>query len=250
MTKALNGTAALVTGASSGIGAATARVLAARGAAVSLVARRRDRLDELAALIAADGGTALVIVADISDQRQAYEAVERTVREWGRLDVLVNNAGIARPAPALQAQVSDWEDMVQLNLVAALYCTHAALPHLVQAADSAPRRVADLINVSSLSGRIFRPGSSVYCATKHAMNAHSESLRQELAEHRVRVTILEPAAVETELFPAEVREHRRSERAYPPLSPGDVADAIAYSVTRPAHAAVSNLLIRPTGQQR
>jgi NADP-dependent 3-hydroxy acid dehydrogenase YdfG len=181
---------------------------------------------------------------------KAQDAVERSVREWGRLDILVNNAGITRPAPALQARISDWEDMVQLNLTGSLYCLHAALPHLVEAAGTEPRRVADLINVSSLSGRIFRKGSAVYCATKHAMNAYSESLRQELADHRVRVTVLEPAAVETELFPADVRERRRAERGYPPLDPDDVADAIAYAVTRPAHVAVSELLIRPTGQQR
>jgi NADP-dependent 3-hydroxy acid dehydrogenase YdfG len=246
----LIGTTALVTGASSGIGEATARALAARGAAVSLVARRGDRLKQLADRIIADGGEAVAIVADISDRDQALEAVERTVHERGRLDILINNAGIARPAPSLEAQLSDWEDMVGLNLTGSLYCVHAALPHLVAAADSAPRRVADLINISSLSGRIFRKGSSVYCATKHAMNAYSESMRQELADHRVRVAVVEPAAVQTELFDADVRERRRAERGYPPLAPDDVADAVAYTVTRPGHVAISELLIRPTGQQR
>ena len=250
MTRSLRGTAAMVTGASSGIGAATARELAAHGAAVTLVARRRDRLERLAERIIADGGTALVVISDVSDRNQAQDAVERSVRQWGRLDILVNNAGITRPAPALQARISDWEDMVQLNLTGSLYCLHAALPHLVEAGDTEPRRVADLINISSPSGRISRRGSAVYCATKHAMNAYSESLRQELAEHRVRVTVLEPAAVETELFPVDVREQRRADRGYPPLHADDVADAVAYAVTRPAHVAVSELLIRPTGQQR
>lgn len=246
----LTGTTALVTGASSGIGEATARHLAARGAAVSLVARRGDRLKRLADRIIADGGKALAVATDVSDKDQALKAVETTVQEWGRLDILINNAGIARPAPALEAQVSDWEDMVALNLTGSLYCVHAALPHLVEAANTARRQVADMINISSLSGRIFRKGSAVYCATKHAMNAYSESLRQELADLRVRVTVLEPAAVQTELFGAEVRERRRAERRYPPLAPEDVADAIGYAVTRPAHVAVSELLIRPTGQQR
>jgi NADP-dependent 3-hydroxy acid dehydrogenase YdfG len=160
MTRSLRGTAAMVTGASSGIGAATARELATHGAAVSLVARRRDRLDRLVDRITADGGTALVVISDVSDRNQAQDAVERSVRQWGRLDILVNNAGITRPAPALQARISDWEDMVQLNLTGSLYCLHAALPHLVEAGDTEPRRVADLINISSLVGPDLPQGVS------------------------------------------------------------------------------------------
>jgi NADP-dependent 3-hydroxy acid dehydrogenase YdfG len=250
MTAGLQGTVALVTGASSGIGEATARELAARGAAVALVARRADRLTALAARIAAAGGTAQVVEADVRDQRQVRDAVEKTARTWGRLDILINNAGVSRSGPFADATVLDWEHMVQLNLLGSLYCAHAALPHLLRAAMDGPREVADLVNVSSLSGRTVRKGSAVYNATKHAMNAYSESLRQEVAGRRVRVSLLEPAAVATELFPREVWNRRRAEAGHPPLRAEDVADAIGYAVTRPGHVAVSELLIRPTGQER
>jgi NADP-dependent 3-hydroxy acid dehydrogenase YdfG len=250
MAAGLEGTVALVTGASSGIGEATAKDLAARGAAVALVARRADRLAELAARIAAAGGTAKVVEADVMDQHQVRDAVEQTVRTWRRLDILINNAGITRTGPFVDAAVSDWEHMVQLNLLGSLYCAHAALPHLLRAAEDGPREVADLVNVSSLSGRIIRRDSAVYTATKHAMNAYSESLRQEVAGRRVRVSVLEPAAVLTELFPPDVWNKRRGESRYPRLRPEDVADAIGYAITRPAYVAVSELLIRPTGQER
>lgn len=250
MAVGLAGTVALVTGASSGIGEATARELAARGAAVALVARRKDRLAALAERIAAAGGTAQAVEADVMDAGQASDAVEQAVRAWGRLDILINNAGVARPGPVVDGRVADWEHMVRLNLLGSLYCAHAALPHLLRAAEAGPREVADLVNVSSLSGRTVRVGSAVYNATKHAMNAYSESLRQEVAGRRVRVSVLEPAAMATELFPPEVRDRRRAERGYPPLRAEDVADAIGYAVTRPGHVAVSELLIRPTCQER
>jgi NADP-dependent 3-hydroxy acid dehydrogenase YdfG len=181
---------------------------------------------------------------------QVRAAVEQTVAAFGRLGILINNAGVTRSGPVEGAAVSDWEHMVQVNLMGSLYCARAALPFLLTAAEDGPREVADLVNVSSLSGRNYRKDSAVYCATKHAMNACSESLRQEVAGRRVRVSVLSPAAVATELFPPEVRNRRRAERGHPPLSPEDVADAIGYAVTCPAHVAVSELLIRPTAQER
>jgi NADP-dependent 3-hydroxy acid dehydrogenase YdfG len=249
MAAGLHGTAALVTGSSGGIGEATARDLAARGAAVALVARRKDRLDTLAAQITAAGGTALALEADVTDADQAREAVEQAVRAWGRLDILINNAGAARRGPFVAAPVSDWELMVQVNLLGSLYCAHAALPHLLRAAEDKLRQVADLVNVSSLSGRIVRKEAGVYNATKHAMNAYSESLRQEVAGRRVRVSVLEPAAVATELFAAEV-PRRPAQGTFRRLAPADVADAIGYVVTRPPHVAVSELLVRPAEQER
>jgi NADP-dependent 3-hydroxy acid dehydrogenase YdfG len=251
MAAGLQGTVALVTGASSGIGEAAARELAARGAAVALVARRKDRLEALAAQITAAGGTALVAETDVMEQDQAREAVEQAVRAWGRLDILINNAGALRRGPFVDGPVAEWEHMVRLNVLGSLYCAHAALPHLLRAAAEKPREVADLVNVSSLSGRTVRKGAAIYNATKHAMNAYSESLRQEVAGRRVRVSVLEPAAVATGLFrPDGRRRHIAEDGNYQRLTPEDVADTIGYIVTRPRHVAVSELLVRPTEQER
>src|SRR5579883_1567569 len=162
----LQGTVALVTGASSGIGEATALALGQAGAAVSLVARRRERLEALAARIEEGGGRALAVECDVADESQVREAVARTVGELGRLDTLVNNAGVMLLGPILDAPTDEWRRMVGLNLLGLLYCTHAALPHLLEAAEREPRRVADVVNVSSVAGRISRPGNGVYSATK------------------------------------------------------------------------------------
>jgi NADP-dependent 3-hydroxy acid dehydrogenase YdfG len=254
VSEVLDGTVALVTGASSGIGEATARALAARGAAVAVAARRADRLAALAEDIGAAGGKALAIEADVTDEGQARAAVERTVAAWGRLDILVNNAGVARLGSMVDGPVEDWEQMVRLNVLGQLYCVHAALPHLLRAAEDGPRRVADLVNVSSVSGRTVRKGAGVYNATKHAVNAYSESLRQEVAGRHVRVSLLEPGAVATELFshrPPEVqREHAPEADRFERLQPEDVADAIGYVVTRPRHVALSEVLMRPSEQER
>ncbi|HLZ38570.1 MAG TPA: SDR family NAD(P)-dependent oxidoreductase, partial [Mycobacteriales bacterium] len=195
----LRHTVALVTGASSGIGAATARRLAAHGASVALVARRADRLHELAREIGDAGGRALPVEADVTQRVDAEAAVRRTVDELARLDVLVNNAGVMLLGPILDAPLEEWERMVQVNLLGALYCAEAALPHLLQAAEGEPRRVADLVTVSSVAGRVARLGSGVYNATKHGVGAFSESLRQEVTGRHVRVSLVEPGAVDTEL---------------------------------------------------
>ena len=154
MDERLDGTVALVTGASSGIGEATARVLAGRGAAVALMARRTDRLEQLAERIAKDDGRALVVGGDVTDRAEAREAVDRTVSELGRLDTLVNNAGVMLLGPAADAPLEEWEHMVSLNLMGLLYVTHAAIPHLLRAVDDSPRQVADLVNISSVAGRV------------------------------------------------------------------------------------------------
>src|ERR1700728_606308 len=198
MTKRLEGTVALVTGASSGIGEATAVALAEEGAAVALVARRRDRLEALAKRVGG-AGEALVIEADITDLAQAEGAVATTVSELGRLDTLVNNAGVMLLGPIVGAPIEEWQRMVHLNVLGLLYCTHAALPHLLSSAEGQPREVADVVNVSSVAGRVARRGSGVYNATKFGVGAFSESLRQEVATRHVRVTIIEPGATATEL---------------------------------------------------
>ena len=183
----LDQTVAFVTGASSGIGAATAVSLAGLGAKVALVARRADRLEELAAQLRGDGATVAVIPADVTQRAEADRAVEQTVSELGRLDTLVNNAGVMLLGPVIDAPVEEWERMVQINLLGLLYCTHAALPYLLRAAEDGPRRVTDLVNISSVAGRETRNGSGVYNATKHGVRAFSDALRKEITTRHVRV---------------------------------------------------------------
>jgi NADP-dependent 3-hydroxy acid dehydrogenase YdfG len=180
MTMRLQGTVALVTGASSGIGAATARSLAAQGAAVALLARRRDRLDALADAIRADGGTAIGVQADITSRQQASDAVERAVTELGRLDTVVNNAGLMHLGPVADALTEDWDQMLQINLQGLLYVTRAALPHLLRAAQDSPRGVADLVNISSTAGRVARPGTAVYNPGSEAHRAGPRRVRRRL----------------------------------------------------------------------
>ena len=248
----LQGTVALVTGASSGIGAATAAALADQGAAVALAARRRDRLEALAATITGKGGTALVLECDITDQQQAASAVERTAAELGRLDTLINNAGVMLLGPIVGAPLAEWQQMVELNVLGLLYCAHAALPHLLRAAETGPRQVADMVNISSVAGRAARNGNGVYSLTKFGAGAFSESLRQEVAKRYVRVSLVEPGATATELAShnrPEVLESIRSQFGQR-MAAEDIASAITYIVTRPRHVAVNEVLIRPTEQER
>jgi NADP-dependent 3-hydroxy acid dehydrogenase YdfG len=254
MAESLDGTVALVTGASSGIGEATARDLAGRGASVALVARRKDRLDALVAAIEAEGGTALGIPADITEEPAARNAVEQAVETFGRLDTVVNNAGVMLLGPALDAPLEEWDRMVAINLQGLLYVTHAAMHHLVAAAAGDPRHVADLVNVSSVAGRRASSGSAVYNLTKHGVGAFAEAMRQELSSHDVRVSLIEPGATATELtdhLRPEIRDALRGSGDFPQrLEAQDIADAIAYIVTRPSHVAVNEVLIRPTRQER
>jgi NADP-dependent 3-hydroxy acid dehydrogenase YdfG len=252
-TEDLSGTVALVTGASSGIGEATALTLAQHGAAVAIAARRKDRLDELAGQIEAAGGRVLALEADITDREQAEAAVEQTVAGLGRLDTLVNNAGVMLLGPVQDAPVDEWERMIAINVNGLLYCAHAALAHLLTAAADGSRRVADIVNVSSVAGRVPRNGSGVYNLTKHGVGAFSESLRQEVTGRHVRVSLVEPGAVDTEL-----RSHNRPEiqkqmeqrfGGIEILHSQDIADSIAFIVTRPWRMAVNEVLIRPTEQE-
>jgi NADP-dependent 3-hydroxy acid dehydrogenase YdfG len=249
----LAGTVALVTGASSGIGEAAARSLAAEGASVAVVARRRDRLEALADSIG-DPTRVEVIEADVTDAAQATSMVERTVSRFGRLDTLVNNAGVMLLGPIVDAPLEEWQRMVELNLLGLLYGTHAALPHLIAAAEGGPRQVADVINVSSVAGRFARQGNGVYSATKFAVVAFGEALRQEVAALHVRVTAVEPGATTTELAshnrPEILEGIRDTFGSVDMLSSEDIADAIVYAVTRPRHVALNELLIRPTEQVR
>lgn len=249
----LDGTVALVTGASSGIGAATAEALAAEGATVVVAARRRDRLDDLVATIVGAGGTAAAVTVDVTDQQAAAALVDGAVAEHGRLDIVINNAGVMLNGPAVGAPLDEWERMVDLNIKGLLYVAHAALPHLLEAAAGEPRRVADLVNISSVAGRVARSGSGVYNLTKHGVGAFSESLRQEVTERHVRVSLVEPGAVATELA-SHMREEIRAGFATrfagkEILEATDIAESIAFVVTRPRRMAVNEILIRPTEQQ-
>ena len=253
MTKSLEGTVALVTGASSGIGEATARALAAQGAKVAVAARRLERLERLASEIGGAGHTALAIQSDITDQEQAIAAVDRTVDELDRLDIVVNNAGQMLLGPIENAPTEEWDRMIDLNLKGLINTTHAAVPHLLAAAEDSERGCADVVNISSVAGRLARSGSGVYNLTKHGVGAFSESFRQEFASRRIRSTIVEPGAVDTELsdhIRDGVREQVRKRFAdMKMLEAGDIADAISYAVTRPWHVSLNEILIRPTEQQ-
>jgi NADP-dependent 3-hydroxy acid dehydrogenase YdfG len=246
----LDGTVALVTGASSGIGEATAVALAAEGARVALVARRRDRLEALAERL---GGDPIVIEADVTDAAQAKAAVAQVVDVAGRLDIVVNNAGVMLLGPAIDAPYEEWERMVAVNVEGVLAVTHAALPHLLDAAETAARGVSDVVTISSTAGRIARAGSGVYNLTKFGVGAFSEALRQEVTQRHVRVGLVEPGATVSEL-----RDHLRPElreaqakrfETMEPLQATDIAEAVVYMVTRDRRQAVNEMLIRPTEQE-
>ncbi|NMB54473.1 MAG: SDR family NAD(P)-dependent oxidoreductase [Leptolinea sp.] len=252
MTERLDGTVALVTGASSGIGEAAARQLAAQGASVALAARRKDRLEKLAAEITAAGGNALVLTADIGKQAEALSVVEKTVGKFGRLDTLVNNAGLMLLGNIENASTEEWERMIDINLKGVLYTSHAAIPHLLKAAANSPRKVADLVNISSVAGRRARVGAGVYNATKFGVVAITESLRQEVTSRHVRISVVEPGVVATELtthMKPEVAEiNMKPFAGITALEPEDIADIITFIVTRPWRSAINEVLVRPTEQ--
>lgn len=253
MTQDMAGRVGIVTGASSGIGEATAHALAAAGMAVTVAARRRERIEALVGGIESAGGRALAVEADVTDEEQVRDLVARTVERFGRLDTLVNNAGVMLLGPIVDADVEDWRRMLSLNVLGLMYATHAALPHLLTAAEESG--VADVVNVSSVAGRVARLGSGVYNASKWAVNAFAESLRQEVTERGVRVSLVEPGAVATELTDhithAQSKENTRSwVSSVTPLQSEDIARAVAYIVGQPAHVAVNEILVRPTAQAR
>ncbi len=220
---------------------------------MAVVARRKERLDQLAQEIGAAGGRALPIEADITDQAQAVAAVQRAADDFGGLDIVVNNAGVMLLGPAVEAPTAEWDQMVRINLLGLLYVTHAALPHLLAAAENGQRRVADLVNVSSVAGRVTRVGSGVYNLTKHGVGAFSDSLRQEVTRRHVRVSVIEPGAVATELAthlrPEILAQMRQRFGNMEMMQAEDIADAIEYIVSRPRRVAVNELLIRPTEQE-
>jgi NADP-dependent 3-hydroxy acid dehydrogenase YdfG len=250
MAESLDGRVAAITGASSGIGEATALELAGAGAAVALAARRGDRIEELARRIESDGGRALAVPTDISDEDEARGFVQQAYEHLGGLDILVNNAGVMLLGPVEGADTNEWRTMVEVNLLGLLYCTHAALPVMREQGGG------HIVNISSTAGRMAGAGSAVYNLTKWGVNGFSEGLRQEALHSNVRVTIVEPGFVETELQGhnknpqvQQVLEKAR-EQVGEVLQAQDIADAIHHAVTRPAHVAINEVLIRPTRQSR
>ena len=249
MTTSLQGKVALVTGASSGIGEATALALARAGARVAIAARRRERLDGVARRIADLRSESLVLEADVARPEDAESIVAKTVERFDRLDVLVNNAGVMLLSPIDRARVQDWKRMLDLNLLGLMAATRAALPYMRKQKDG------HIVNISSTAGRVANPDASVYAATKFGVGAFSEALRREVYKDNIRVTIIEPGAVATEL-----REHvpdpetrQRIDTwatSMRQLQREDVAAAILYAVSQPPHVNVNEILLRPTDQER
>jgi NADP-dependent 3-hydroxy acid dehydrogenase YdfG len=242
----LSGKVVAVTGASSGIGEATALACARAGAAVALAARRSERIEELAERIAKDGGRAIAVPTDVGEEDQARAFVQRAHSELGRLDVLVNNAGVMLLGPIENAPTEEWRRMIHANVLGVLYCTHAALPLMREQGSG------HIVNVSSVAGRVARAGSGVYNLTKFGIGAFSESLRQEGVAIGVRVTLIEPGAVATELpghNRPEVREQMAKRFAgVAPLAAEDIAGAILYAIAAPPNVSVNEVLVRPSGQ--
>jgi NADP-dependent 3-hydroxy acid dehydrogenase YdfG len=242
----LNGRVVVITGASSGIGEATARALGARGAKLALLARRADRIEALAGELSGDGATALALEADVTDSSTVERAAERIRGELGRVDCLVNNAGLMQLAPFEHGKVDEWRQMIDVNLTGALETTHVFLPQLSDGG-------GDLVNVSSVAGRKGIPGSGAYNATKWGINGWSEALRQELIGTGVRVIVVEPGAVRTEL-PDHITDEQSRERIekmgekFDILEAEDIASAIEYAVSQPERVSLSEILIRPTEQ--
>jgi clavulanate-9-aldehyde reductase len=242
----LGGKVVLVTGASSGIGRAIAVQLAQEGAQLVAGARRVDRLTELEKEIADAGGQVLPLELDVTDEGACRSAVQRTVDEFGRLDILVNNAGVMLLGQIEGADLEDWRRMVNTNMLGVLYMTHAALPHLLE-------RQGSVVQMSSTAGRVSRIGGGVYSATKFAVNAFSESLRQEVSARGVRVIVVEPGMVATELRehitqPAAKEQVDKSASSIEQLQSEDIAAAVRYALLQPHHVSVNEVLIRPTDQ--
>jgi NADP-dependent 3-hydroxy acid dehydrogenase YdfG len=249
MTEGLQGKVCVVTGASSGIGAATARRLSAAGASVALAGRREDRLRELADEISAEGNPAIPIATDVTVESECSALIERTRSELGRLDVLINNAGVMLLGPIQGADTTEWRRMLEVNLLGLFYCTYAALPVMRDQGSG------HIVNLSSVAGRVASLGSGVYNATKWGVNGFSESLRQEAVHLNVRVTVVEPGFVTTELqdhttnplAKAAIEDMREK---MTPLEADDIAEAIFYAVAQPPRVSVNEILVRPTEQTR
>jgi len=246
----IQGKVVAITGASSGIGEATALACAKEGAKVALGARRMDRIEQLAARINDDGGQAVAIETDVADEASARAFVEGARDQLGGLHGLVNNAGVMLLGPVEGADTGQWRQMIEVNCLGLLYCTHAAIPVMRE------EGAGHIVNLSSVAGRMASLGSAVYNMTKWGVGGFSEGLRQEVLHANIRVTIIEPGYVETELQghnegnPIVMEAMQKMREQIDPLQASDIADAITHALTRPQHVAINEVLIRPTKSTR
>jgi NADP-dependent 3-hydroxy acid dehydrogenase YdfG len=245
----LEGRIALVTGASSGIGEATARALYAQGAALVVAARRREQLDALVRELDPQGGRTLAVACDLSEAAAADALVAGALARFGRVDILVNNAGVMHLGLIDGGNVAEWRTMLDLNLLAPMLLTRAVLPGMKAQGGG------HIVNVSSVAGRIIVLGSGLYNVTKWGLNVFSEALRQEVSPLKIRVTAVEPGVVETELLdrigdPERRASFRKWADSMETLQPVDIANAVVYAVTQPARVNVNEILVRPTAQER
>ncbi len=244
----LSDSVAVVTGASSGIGHATAVELAKHNVKVVVCARRADRLESLVKEILDAGGHALAFPCDVTDRSQVEGAIEKTIATFGRIDSIINNAGVMPISRIEDLHVDAWERMVDVNIKGVLYGIAAVLPQMMRQGSG------HIINVSSVAGRRVFPGGSVYCATKWAVHALSEGLRAEMASKNIRVTIIAPGIVRTELA-EHVRDDGTKDRIQTmlregePLESVDIAHAVLYAMQSPAHVGINEILVRPTSQE-
>lgn len=247
MSTNIEGKVVVITGASSGLGESTARRLATLGATVVLGARRKDRLETIVKDIQAAGGKALFVTADVTRQAEVDRLVQKAVDTYGRIDVLINNAGIMPIAPLALCKVSEWERMIDINVKGVLYGIAAALPHMQK------QKSGHIINISSVAGiKVFAPGGSVYSATKFAVHALSEGLRMETRKDNIRVTIVSPGAVDSELKEntSDEQSAQNVKEFYKIAIPADsVARAIAYAIEQPADVEIDEIVLRPTVQE-
>jgi len=240
---------AIVTGASSGIGYSTALALAKAGAKVAIGARRTDRLNSLQTEIEQNGGEALIQKLDVTQKNDCQSFVDVVLKKWGSVDILVNNAGLMPLSFIKNLKIDEWDRMIDVNIKGVLYCTAAVISHMRE------KKSGHIINISSVAGRIVFPAGSIYCATKHAVTAFSEGLRQELsARSNIRVTCIEPGVVATELTSTITDDSLQSfvenAKKMDSLNAEDIANAILFAVESPQNVNVNEILIRPTSQER